>query len=174
MTANQPLFNIDPVECEPPATQVARKLGDDIVADAFRPGDRMPSARRLAESFGVGRPAMREALTSLSLSGLVEIRQGDGAYLRHTDATLPPPVIEWGLLMRERRTMDLVEARRCIESDIAEVAASRRTDADLAELAQAFERMEDAAVQDGFVNAEIAFYLQTRPRHAQFGVARHP
>jgi GntR family transcriptional repressor for pyruvate dehydrogenase complex len=120
----------------------------------------MPSERRLAEAFGVGRSAMREALKSLSLIGLIDIRQGDGAYLRHTDATLLPQVIEWGLLMGERRTMDLVEARQCIEGDIAELAASRRTDADVAELEQALRRMDDAPDQEAFVNADVAFHLR--------------
>lgn len=160
MSANSPRLDIDPIEREPLATQVARKLVDYIIAGSFQPGDRMPSERRLAEAFGVGRSAMREALKSLSLIGLIEIRQGDGAYLRHTDASLLPQVIEWGLLMGERRTMDLVEARQCIECDIADLAATRRTSADLADLERALKRMEDAAEQEGFVTADVAFHLR--------------
>ncbi|HEU5432644.1 MAG TPA: FadR/GntR family transcriptional regulator [Thermomicrobiales bacterium] len=160
MTNRETLVNVGPLEREPLATQVARKLVEYIIAGSFQPGDRMPPERQLAEAFGVGRSAMREALKSLSLIGLVEVRQGDGTYLRHADATLLPHVIEWGLLMGERRTLDLVEARQCIECDIAELAATRRTDDDLIALERALRDMHDTADQERFVNADVAFHLQ--------------
>ena len=96
----------------------------------------MPSERQLAEAFGVGRSAMREAIKALSLIGLVEVRQGDGTYLRKADSALLPEVIEWGLLLGERRTMDLVEARQEIEIVIAGLAARRRTEQDIEDLTQ--------------------------------------
>ena len=102
----------------------------------------MPSERQLAQAFGVGRSAMREALKSLTLLGLVEVRHGDGTYLKKADSALLPQVIEWGLLLGEQRTLDLVEARQKIEADIAGLAAARRDEADVAELRRLLERME--------------------------------
>ena len=113
------LTNIDPIKREPLATQVARRLVEVILSGQIEPGTRMPSERKLAETFGVGRSAMREALKALSLIGLVEVRQGDGTYLRRADSALLPEVIEWGLLLGEPRTMDLVEARQEIEIILA-------------------------------------------------------
>ena len=49
---------------EPVATQVARKLVEYLLSGAIEPGNRMPSERQLAEAFGVGRSAMREAIRS--------------------------------------------------------------------------------------------------------------
>ena len=159
MTDHHALVNIGRLEREPLATQVARKLVEYIIAGTFQPGDRMPPERQLAEAFGVGRSAMREALKSLSI-GLIEVRQGDGTYLRHADATLLPRVIDWGLLMGERRTLDLVEARQCIECDIAELAATRRSADDLADLEQALQAMNDASNPDSFVDADVDFHLR--------------
>jgi len=152
------LANIDPIKREPLATQVARRLVEYILSGQVEPGDRMPSERRLAEAFGVGRSAMREALKALTLIGLIEVRQGDGTYLRKADSALLPEVIEWGMLLGEKRTMDLVEVRQHIEVIIATLAAKRRSDADIAELARLLERMERSAGYDEFVDADVAFH----------------
>lgn len=155
------LKGIDPIKREPIATQVARRLVEYILAGSIEPGKRMPSERQLAEAFGVGRSIMREALKSLSLIGLVDVRPGDGTYLRHADDTLLPQIIEWGLLMGEQRALDLVEARQHIEVSIARLAAERRTEADLADLERALDGMESAGVDYArFVEADVAFHVK--------------
>lgn len=153
------LSRIDPIKREPAVSQVARKLMEYILSGEMVPGERMPSERQLAEAFGVGRSALREAIKSLSLMGLVEVRQGDGTYVKRADAGLLPEVIEWGLLLGEPRTLDLVEARQYIEVDIAGLAAKRRTDEDIAELARQLERMRiNLDDHEGFVDADVAFH----------------
>jgi GntR family transcriptional repressor for pyruvate dehydrogenase complex len=154
------LKQIDPIKREPVATQVARKLVEYLLSGAVEPGARMPSERQLAEAFGVGRSAMREAIKALSLIGLVEVRQGDGTYLRKADSALLPEVIEWGLLLGERRTMDLVEARQEIEIVIAGLAARRRTEKDIEDLTRILERMERTTVASAFVEADVQFHMR--------------
>lgn len=154
------LANIDPIKREPVATQIARGLVEYILSGDLTPGERMPSERQLAEAFGVGRSAMREALKALSLIGLVEVRQGDGTYVRRADSALLSEVIEWGLLLGEKRTMDLVEARQELEASIAGLAAMRRSEEDLAELKQLLDRMADATGSEPFVDADVAFHLK--------------
>ncbi len=154
------LKQIDPIKREPVATQVARKLVEYLLSGAVEPGARMPSERKLAEAFGVGRSAMREAIKALSLIGLVEVRQGDGTYLRKADSALLPDVIEWGLLLGERRTMDLVEARQGIEIVIAGLAARRRTEKDVEDLTRILQRMEETTVASSFVEADVQFHMR--------------
>lgn len=154
-----PHINVDRIRREPIATQVARQLVEVILSGQIEPGTRMPSERQLAESFGVGRSAMREALKALSLIGLVEVRQGDGTYLRRADSALLPEVIEWGLLLGEPRTMDLVEARQEIEIVLAGLAAQRRTEEHLVRLQSALDQMETARKPGVFVEHDIAFHL---------------
>ena len=164
MTRLSGLEHVEPIKREPLATEIARRLVDFLLEGGVEPGNRMPSERQLAEAFGVGRGAMREALKALTLLGLVEVRQGDGTYLKKADSALLPQVIEWGLLLGERRTMDLVEARQKIESDIASLAAARRSDDDLVELRRLLERMRSLSVPGadpaGFVDADVAFHLR--------------
>jgi GntR family transcriptional repressor for pyruvate dehydrogenase complex len=153
--------NIDPIRREPLATEIARRLVEYLLAGGVEPGKRMPSERQLAEAFGVGRSAMREALKALALIGLVEIRHGDGTYLKTADSALLPQVIEWGLLLGEKRTMDLVEARQKIEVIVAELAAQRRDEGDLADLRRLLDRMWEArADRQKFVDADVAFHLR--------------
>lgn len=119
----------------------------------------MPSERQLAESFGVGRFVVREALKSLGLLGLLEVRQGDGTYVRSPDSSLLPRVVEWGLLVGEQRTSDLVETRQHLEPVTARLAAERRSDGQLADIRGHLHGMRDAGDNDLFVDADVAFHL---------------
>lgn len=158
--ATPTLVDVAPIRREPLATEIARRLVEFILSGQVEPGTRMPSERALAEAFGVGRSAMREALKALSLIGLIEVRQGSGAYLRKADSALLPELIEWGLLLGEQRTLDLVEARQEIEVVIAGMAARRRTEADLTDLRAILGRMKRATVIADFVDADVQFHLR--------------
>jgi GntR family transcriptional repressor for pyruvate dehydrogenase complex len=100
-TMSTGLPRIDLSSRETLTMEVARRLLDYFLSGEVEPGERIPSERRLAESLGVGRSLVREALKSLHLLGLLEVRQGDGTYLKRTDSELLPQVIEWGLLLGE-------------------------------------------------------------------------
>ncbi len=157
-------LNVEPIRREPMAAEIARRLVDYLLSGGVEPGSRMPSERQLAEAFGVGRSAVREAIAALNLIGLIEVRHGDGTYLKRPDSPLLPQVVEWGLLLGEQRMADLVEARQKIEVIIAGLAAERRGDDDLAALAHSLSRMEAEAHANGditaFVDADVAFHLQ--------------
>lgn len=155
-------YNFELSPREPVGAEIARKLMDYLLfSGEVTPGDRLPSERSLAESFGVGRSAVREALKSLSLIGLVDVRQGDGTYLKKPDSELLPRVIEWGLLLGERRVIDLIEARKVVEVACARFAAERRDDDDIADLKQLLEEMAEAEGDvEAFVEADISFHLR--------------
>src|SRR3954467_12376994 len=59
--------------------QIGRELEAMILGGTFQPGDTLPSERQLMETFGVGRPAVREALLSLERAGIVRLRSGSPA-----------------------------------------------------------------------------------------------
>ena len=141
--------------------EVARRLLDYFLSGEVEPGERIPSERRLAESLGVGRSLVREALKSLHLLGLVEVRQGDGTYLKRTDSELLPQVIEWGLLLGERPALDLVEARAHLEVVVAGLAAERRDEQVLDDLRGLLEAMRASSGDPvRFVEADVGFHLR--------------
>jgi GntR family transcriptional regulator, transcriptional repressor for pyruvate dehydrogenase complex len=145
---------------EPISAEIARKLLEYLLSGVLLPGARLPSERELSRTFGVGRSAVRDALKPLSLLGIIDVRQGDGTYLRATESELLPKAVEWGLLLGEQSAVDLVEARRHIEVALATLAAQRRSEEDLSELRRLLREMQDAGSDDEFIEADIAFHLR--------------
>lgn len=146
---------------EPLASEVVRQLIDGVLANRIGAGERLPSERSLAEMLGVGRSVVREALKSLTVLGLIEVRQGDGTYLRGSEAGFLTRAIEWGLLLGAHEAMDLVEARCHLEAIITALAGTRRSDADLEDLYRLMGEME-ASKHDNerFVAADMAFHAK--------------
>lgn len=146
---------------EPISLEIARRLVEYLLSGQVTPGERIPSERQLAQDLGVGRSAVREAIKSLALLGLLEVRQGDGTYLWRVNTGLPIQKIEWGLLLGVNRTRDVVEARRHLELVVAGLAAERRDAAMVRSLQGLYAEMEAAASDpDRFVAADVAFHLQ--------------
>ncbi len=127
------------------------------------PGDRLPSERELAATLGIGRPSVREALRTLDSTGLVEVRSGQGAFLRNI--SLNPYLasiresLSFLLDVREETLLELWEVRQGLEEQIAPLAARRRKNEDVEKLRQLTgvmrSRMNSSEV---FVRAGIAFH----------------
>ena len=145
---------------EPVSNEVAQVLLTHLVSGEYKPGQRLPPERALADSLGVGRSLIREALKALTLLGLIEVRPGDGTYLRRRPSNLLPASFEWGLLLGENQLEDVMEARQELEVVLAGLAALRRTDADIADLRVLLEAMRDATEAADFVAADVAFHLR--------------
>lgn len=142
------------------SSEVARRLLDYLLSGAVKPGERIPSERKLSEALGVGRSVIREALKSVTVLGLLEVRQGDGTYLKRTDSELLPQTIEWGLMLGAKRITDLLETRRYLEVVVVGLAAERRDEANLERLRQHAASMRQAETPADFVAADIAFHLE--------------
>ena len=138
------------------------RLLQTIRLGVLQPGESLPPERELAARLGVSRDTVREAIKSLSLLGLLEQRIGDGTYLSRSSSDLLPQVIEWGLLLGEKRLDDLLEARYHLEVLLSGLAAQRRTEEQLARLRELVAQMHAAGSDDldGYVRADIAFHLQ--------------
>lgn len=143
------------------AKQVARELLRLIVrSDSLKTGDRLPSERELAGAFGVGRAAIREALKSLDILGLVDIRPGSGTFLTSPDTELIPRMLELGLLLGEDSIADVVETRALLEVASARLAAVRRSVDDLSDLERILTSMESGVDDtEEFAEFDIAFHL---------------
>ncbi|MFC7304405.1 FadR/GntR family transcriptional regulator [Streptomyces monticola] len=108
-------------------------------ADAgLRTGDRLPAERELAQRLGVSRASVKQAMVILEVQGLVEARHGGGVYLRRD--TLDAEPVEQ-LVRRRRLLPDVLDAREALETKLAELAAARRSDEDLAALERALDTM---------------------------------
>ncbi|MBN1224397.1 MAG: FadR family transcriptional regulator [Candidatus Aminicenantes bacterium] len=127
---------------------INRRLSEDIISQIrdlivngkLTAGEKIPSERELAETFGVGRPAVREALNSLKGMGLIEIKQGKGIYVKEFtyDSYVASVAkgVEMMLFSELISLSELSEVRKLIEPEICFLAAQRATKDDLASLEQ--------------------------------------
>ncbi|MFV3306660.1 FadR/GntR family transcriptional regulator [Pseudomonas sp. NY15181] len=97
-------------------------------------GQRLPPEPELAESLGISRNTVREAVRVLTFSGVLEVRQGDGTYVR---ACANP--LDTMLVLARSSVEQALEARGIIEVEASRLAAGRRTDADIQALREALE-----------------------------------
>ncbi|MFK7692895.1 FadR/GntR family transcriptional regulator [Paenibacillus sp. HJGM_3] len=114
--------------------EIADQIKQQIVSGRLQPGQKLPSTRELTESYQVGRSTMREALSMLKAMGLIEIRQGEGCFVRAMDdRELDVPQFEH-LFTSKEAIFDLLEARKALETANAGLAAAKRDDQDLQRL----------------------------------------
>lgn len=128
--------------------QIVRQLETLLLEGTFRPGDRLPPERQLAEHLGVSRPSLREALQKLAARGLVVSRQGGGTYVTaRLDEGLAGP---WQEMLAEHPELhrDVLEFRRMLEGTVARLAAERATEADLDRIGRLYGEMTEAHAQD--------------------------
>lgn len=147
------------VRRDPVSSELSRHLLEYITRSTIQPGERLPPERVLAETLHVGRSNVREALRVLAFLGLVEIRPGSGTYLLTPGSQLLPRAVEWSLLVGERLSMDMIEARRVIEIGIAGLAAQRASSTDIDDLRTLVGRMATDDVGE-FVEADASFHLR--------------
>ncbi len=122
--------------------RVAGSIAREIASGRFAIGERLPAERALAQSFGVSRPTVREAIIALELDGLVEVRMGSGVYVV---ARMP----QGGkAAATDIGPFELLEARRAIEGESCALAAARITDDELADLAALVTEMNVAGDAD--------------------------
>ncbi len=134
--------------------QIADQIAQLIANGEYRPGARLPAERELATSLGVSRASVREAIISLEMGGLVEVRVGSGIFVT-APAAEPAVAKDAG-----PGPFELLQARKLIEGEIAAVAAAQAAPSDLEYLRQCVARMaanvEDFAVREA---SDRAFHL---------------
>lgn len=141
----------------PLVDQVIAQLRAQITSGEWPVGSRIPTEPELVEQLGVARNTVREAVRALAHSGLLDIRQGAGTFVRTTS--------ELAAVMRRRygdaHLSDLRELRRALEVEAARLAARRRTDADLRAVDAALDRRErawESGDVEAFVEADSALH----------------
>ena len=150
-------MNTKSVKRYPLSKQVADKLEDMIEKGEFAVGDKINTEIELMEIFSVSRNTIREAIQSLTSAGVLEVRQGDGTYVRSSNRFNANMSMKYA----KESLADINEARKCFEITIARLASLRRTDEDLfaikAALVKRSELREDLKEN---TKADIEFHME--------------
>jgi DNA-binding FadR family transcriptional regulator len=121
--------------------QIADQLAQLIAHGEYPARARLPAERELAASFGVSRASVREAIISLEMSGLVEVRVGTGIFV-----TAQPRSVERAGDAGPG-PFELLSARKLVEGEIAALAARNASADHVSALWRSVERL-DACIDD--------------------------
>lgn len=131
------------------------RLADQVMSDLqamifnkYSPGDRLPVENELAQLFSVSRITIREAISKLSTMGIIDVRQGDGTFVKRlSPASFMQPMLPM-LALSDVDLADVFDVRLLIESRAAELAAERITEEEQKKLQNTFDIMQQAALSN--------------------------
>ena len=144
------------------------KVSEDIVEQIklliregqLKPGERLPSERQLVQILEVGRSSLREAINSLALMGLVEVRQRKGIYVGTVSTPLITDPLRQMMGADRGSLKDLYDIRIDIEVASAKVAADYRNDEQLAAVAACLASMRGSDGQHAYnAQGDLRFHL---------------
>jgi GntR family transcriptional repressor for pyruvate dehydrogenase complex len=145
-----------PVERSRLYEDVGARLSELVLESRMVAGDRFPPERDLSAMLQVSRTSVRQAFVVLQALGFVDVRHGEGVFLRRTrgfgDSFTK-------LLERRHRLPEVLEAREALEVKLAELAATRRTADDVISMASALDEMKTEIAGGGLgTGGDAAFH----------------
>jgi GntR family transcriptional regulator, sialic acid-inducible nan operon repressor len=143
--------------------EILDRLLEQIETGKLTPGSRLPSERELMDRYGVGRPAIREAMQTLENMGLIEIAHGERARVNSLEARDMLARIDRAarhLLSTSPQTLEhLKEARLLFEVGMVKIAAQRATEENVTQLQRSVAELEQSPLgTPRFVSADMSFH----------------
>jgi len=111
----------------------------------YPPGSQLPSVPELVRQLEVSRTVVREALQSLVGMNLIEMRPGLGCFVKSIPSDLVVNADVLASLLGMEAIVEVVEARRVIESAVAAMAATTATEEDFEEMEEILRKIERLA-----------------------------
>lgn len=126
--------------------EVCARIREQLESGSLRPGDKLPPERELSEQLGVSRTALREALRSLEIAGIVRLRKGPrgGAFIQSGDPSSMNRVIQDLMRLGAISLDDLTEVRQVIQTAVVRLACERATDEEIAAIGVNIENTAEA------------------------------
>jgi len=140
-------------------TRVSLAIGQEIASGGLKAGEKLPAEHELARTFGVSRSVVREAIAQLRSEGLIDTRQGVGAFVLAPQSR-PVIRIESAELINPESFRSLFQLRLPLEVEAAGLAAQQHTSADLTRLDEALDimrAMETRWTSEG-IAADLTFH----------------
>jgi GntR family transcriptional repressor for pyruvate dehydrogenase complex len=131
--------NVSAAPRESLSTQTLDQLIGWLKDGTFKAGGKLPSQNELVEYFGVSRTGIREALQMMAVLNLIEIKPGLGCFVKRVSPEYIIHADVLSILLDKESVMEVIEARKLVESGIAALAAERA-------LPEDYWRMEDVLI----------------------------
>lgn len=137
--------------------RVISQIKQDITAEKYKAGEKIPAEPELMKLYNVGRSTIREAIKTLAMSGVLKVQQGSGTFVNNNFQELS---IEQRL--KRARFGDINAVRALLEKEIVRLATLNHTDENIAEIVQCLENRKQAIQKedrDECADADIAFHM---------------
>lgn len=134
-------MELKPIKTRKIYEEIVERIREFITSGELQPGDRLPSERDMAERLEVSRASVREAFSALEMLGLLEIRTGEGTYIRQVNIESVMSSLTWVLYMEKDAVLELLEVRKILEVQVAALAAQRANPEDLQNIEEALKQM---------------------------------
>ena len=145
------------INCESVVQQVIRCLTEAMVNKELRPGDKLPTELELAESMGIGRNSVREALKILTYLGVLEIHRSEGTFVGEgfTRSMINPLI--YGIILEGADSYtNLMDLRGIVESGVVYQAMKKYNEEDVQQLKNALDHLKEE-IQKGADNVQGVF-----------------
>lgn len=141
--------------------EIIKKIRDLITSNKLKPGDRLPSERKLSEEFGVSRGNVREVIQKLEFYGLLKTLPQSGTVVANMGVPALSGMITDILQLKKPDFKSLVESRIMLEMQVVALAAERRTETHLEHIKEALEayRLKVENNEDA-VEEDLMFHLK--------------
>ncbi|WP_019156074.1 FadR/GntR family transcriptional regulator [Robertmurraya massiliosenegalensis] len=129
-------MNVEKISIKKVSESVVEQIEEMIESGSIETGEKLPSVRELCDMFGVGRSAIRDAIITLKGKGIVDVKQGQGTFIRRFDTKkLFNPLL---INPESNDVRELFQVRKLLEPGIAEMAALNWTEQDMSQLERCF------------------------------------
>ena len=138
--------NFSPVTSNKLYIQIYNQIRDAILNGNYSVGDKLPSEKELCQMFNVSRVPVREALSALELSGLVESVHGAGVYVKRLNVVSN----DW---VHAIDPQEIIRARQILEPEVAREAALNINDLERRRLREILDRFHREAEQEVYATS---------------------
>lgn len=148
-----------PIKTKKIYQEIMEQLKGMITRGELQPGDKLPSERDMAESLEVSRASVREALAALAVMGILDIRPGEGTFVRQTSDAETFESLSVLLAVEQNPEAQMMEVRRVLETELAALAAMRASEQDLHKIGESLQIMRSAGSIKEAVEADLRFHF---------------
>jgi len=137
---------------------IVQQIKDQIKKGILKPGEKLPSERKLADLLGVSRASVREAIQALAFSGYLEVIQGKGTYVLEM-STKYDEIVNFFSGFSNYSLDSLMEARIMLEGEFARLAALNASQEEIDLIEKIFKEIDSSKDLNSFVVKDLEFHL---------------
>ncbi|MDD3268387.1 MAG: FadR/GntR family transcriptional regulator [Syntrophomonadaceae bacterium] len=151
-------MSFQPIKTKKIYEEIMEQLKDMISSGELKPGEKLPSEREMSDSLGVSRASVREALTALEALGILEIRPGEGTFVRETSVSRIFEPLAMVLAVERNPGVQMMEVRRILETEAAALAAMRASEEHLKNIDEILDKMKNSDRIPEAVDYDLKFH----------------